>query len=256
MHLKISELKRKLKSYSEIRGVFKFLELISAKKHKQFSREFKNIEIFYKNCKNFMEKLDKFGEFNGKILIIFWTDMRYTHLAKEKILGKFMDLRESFDKVILLGKAKDFKGFINYKVEGVFGMHLGEEGLLKLYWELLKELLGGYELYSLYLNYEGGIRVIFEKAFPLRAKGKAFNLDFNFEENYDYLISIYLRAFLYYASLSHLRCLHLIRFITASRILMSLDKKARETKLLLNKLRQEKINKELEYIVYSLIAQS
>ena len=85
-------------------------------------------------------------------------------------------------------------------------------------------------------------------------KETILNLEAPEDEFIEELLEIYLSFFMREVFLEHFTSINFARYRTISRILENIDRKLSAYKRLVNKLRQEKITKEIEDIVFSLMA--
>ncbi len=105
----------------------------------------------------------------------------------------------------------------------------------------------------------GGYGPVVVRFLPPEIKGRytkkfVLNLEVPEEELIESLLELYLNFFMREIFLEHFASLNFARYRTVSRILENIDRKLRTYRLLVNKLRQEKITKEIQDIVFSLIA--
>ena len=105
----------------------------------------------------------------------------------------------------------------------------------------------------------GGYGPVVVRFLPPEIKGRytkkfVLNLEVPEEELIESLLELYLNFFMREIFLEHFASLNFARYRTISRILENIDRKLRAYRLLVNKLRQEKITKEIQDIVFSLIA--
>ena len=92
---------------------------------------------------------------------------------------------------------------------------------------------------------------------PLRGryrKGEILNLEVPEEELIPQLLKLYLNFYVKFLMLEHYTVLNLIRFQNTKRMEDNVERKIRELRRLISKLRQERITRELEDIVFALLA--
>ena len=85
-------------------------------------------------------------------------------------------------------------------------------------------------------------------------KGEILNLEVAEEELIPQLLKLYLNFYVKFLMLEHYTVLNLVRFQNTKRMEDNVDRKIKELKRLISKLRQEKITRELEDIIFSLLA--
>ena len=105
----------------------------------------------------------------------------------------------------------------------------------------------------------GGYGPVVVRFLPPDIKGRysktsVLNLEVPEEELMESLLELYLSFFMREIFLEHFASLNFARYRTISRILENIDRKLRTYRLLVNKLRQERITKEIQDIVFSLMA--
>ncbi len=92
---------------------------------------------------------------------------------------------------------------------------------------------------------------------PLRGrykKGEILNLEVPEEELIPQILKLYLNFYVKFLMLEHYTVLNLVRFQNTKRMEDNVERKIKELKRLISKLRQEKITRELEDIVFALLA--
>ncbi|GAB6065801.1 FoF1 ATP synthase subunit gamma [Aquifex pyrophilus] len=105
---------------------------------------------------------------------------------------------------------------------------------------------GNYDI-SLFRFIPPVIKKKYKKELILNFEGKE-------EEIIEHILGLYLVFYVQFLAYEHAAVLNLVRFRTGKRIEDNLSKRIKEVQLKINKGRQEKINKELQDIVFSLLA--
>ncbi|RUM31987.1 MAG: hypothetical protein DSY42_01975 [Aquifex sp.] len=85
-------------------------------------------------------------------------------------------------------------------------------------------------------------------------KGLILNFETDEDEIIAVVLKLYIQLYVEFIAFEHYTSLNMIRFRTAKRIEDNLSKKIQEVKKLINKARQDKINRELQDIVFALLA--
>ncbi len=85
-------------------------------------------------------------------------------------------------------------------------------------------------------------------------KEEILNLEGSEEELISQILKLYLNFYVKFLMLEHYTVLNLVRFRNTKRMQDNVEKKIRELKLLISKMRQEKITREIEDIVFGMLA--
>ncbi|WP_461828649.1 F0F1 ATP synthase subunit gamma [Aquifex sp.] len=85
-------------------------------------------------------------------------------------------------------------------------------------------------------------------------KGEILNIEVSEEELIPQILKLYLSFYIKFLMLEHYTVLNLVRFQNTKRMEDNVEQKIKELKRLISKLRQEKITRELEDIIFALLA--